>query len=81
MFDEKPGLYLAVADPVEGPAGPPPHIFRPKWGPKGWKNFFGAGPPPYLRAWVTGSLPPPPLSDLEPPLSSIPLAEVRKDKQ
>ena len=86
MFDEKPGLYLAVADPGEGPAegaGSPPHIFRPKWGAKGRKNFLGAGPPPYLRAWVTGSPPPsPPSSEgLDPPLSSIPLAEVGKDKQ
>ena len=36
-----------------GAAPPPPLIFRPKWGPKGWKkNFCGRPPPPpYLRVW------------------------------
>ena len=66
MFDEKPGLYLAVADPGEGPGAP--HSFRPKWD----------RPPPLFQSpddWV------PPLSELDPPLSSIPLAEAGKDKQ
>ena len=37
-----------------------PFIFRPKWGPKGWKNSFGRPPPPpYLRVWMR-ALPPPP---------------------
>ena len=36
-----------------------PLIFRPNWGPKGWKNSFGRPhPPPYLRVWMT-TLPPP----------------------
>ena len=36
----------------------PPLIFRPKWGPKGRKNFLGdRPPPPYLRVWMTA--PPP----------------------
>ena len=35
----------------------PPLIFRPKWGPKGRKNFLGDRPPPYLRVWMTA--PPP----------------------
>ena len=44
-------------DPGEGPRGPapsPPHlIFRPNWGPKDWKIFFGDyPPPPYLRVWI-----------------------------
>ena len=33
-----------VADPGEGPG--PNRIFRPNWGPKGRKIFFGGGPPP-----------------------------------
>ena len=36
-----------VADPGEGPTPPPhphPHIFRPNWGPKGRKIFFGDRP-------------------------------------
>ena len=34
----------SVADVGEGsgsPLPPTPLIFRPNWGPKGWKNFFG----------------------------------------
>ena len=43
-----------------------PLIFRPKWGPKGRKNYFGDCPPPYLMVWMTA---PPLLSDgLDPPL-------------
>ena len=37
---------IAVADPGEGPGGPGPLIFRPKWGPKGRKKFFWRPPPP-----------------------------------
>ena len=50
----------SVADPWEGSRGAcPPHplIFRPNWGPKGWKNFFSRPPhtPPlfFLRVWMT----------------------------
>ena len=32
----------------EGPGGPAPLIFRPKWGPKGGKKFFWRPPPPHL---------------------------------
>ena len=43
----------------EGPGGPAPLIFRPKWGPKGGKKFFGDRPP-----LISGSgWPPPPLSE------------------
>ena len=36
---------MAVADLGEGPGGlVPPLIFRPKWGPKGWKSFFWGRP-------------------------------------
>ena len=42
----------------EGPGKPGlPLIFRPNWGPKGWKNFFETWAPPYLRVWMT-PLPP-----------------------
>ena len=55
-----------VADQGEPP--PCPHIFRPKWGPKGPKYFFwDRAPPPYLRVWMTA---PPPLSEgLDPALT------------
>ena len=35
---------------------PPPLIFRPNWGPKAEKIFWGdqPPPPPYLRFWMTG---------------------------
>ena len=59
-----------VADQGEPPPPPPPcpHIFRPKWGPKGPKYFFwDRAPPPYLRVWMTA---PPPLSEgLDPALT------------
>ena len=35
---------FAVTDPGEGPGTP--LIFKPKWNPKGQKNFFGDRPPP-----------------------------------
>ena len=47
----------SVADVGEGPD---PLIFRPKRGPKGRKIFYEAGPPRYLRVWMTT---PPPLSE------------------
>ena len=45
----------------EGPGGPAPLIFRPKWGPKGGKKFFWRPPPPptYIRVWMTAPHPPP----------------------
>ena len=47
-------------DPGEGPGEPGPPYFRPKWGPKGRKQFFlRVPPPPHLRVWMTApSLPP-----------------------
>ena len=38
-----------------GARGARPLIFRPKWGPKGRKNFFGRRPPPpapYMKVWI-----------------------------
>ena len=54
-------IVLSVVDPL---------IFRPNWGPKGWKNFFSTGPPPYLRVWMTATppFPPPLLEGLDLPL-------------
>ena len=37
---------MTVADPEEGPGGPPPLIFRRNWGPKGGKTIFLRPPPP-----------------------------------
>ena len=50
----------------EGPGGPAPLIFRPKWGPKGGKKFFWRPPPPLISGsgWPPHTRPPPP-----PPLS------------
>ena len=42
-------ILFSVEDPL---------IFRPNWGLKGWKKFFSTGPPPYLRVWMTATLPP-----------------------
>ena len=37
---------VAVADRGEGPRGPgPPPIYRPNWGPKGWKKIGRPSPP------------------------------------
>ena len=52
-----------VADPGEGPRGPGPPYFRPKWGPKGGNYFFepppplisGFGWPILLLIWRSGS--------------------------
>ena len=58
---------VAVADRGEGPRGPgPPLIYRPNWGPKGWKKIGGPSPPIISGSgWL-----PPYLSDgLDPPLS------------
>ena len=56
----------------EGPGGPTPLIFRPKWGPKGGKKFFWRPPPPPLisgSGWPPHTPPPPPLSEgLDSPL-------------
>ena len=52
-----------MADPGEGPGGPPaPPYFSTKMRPEGRKKkFFGARPPPpYLRVWMTDNPPPPP---------------------
>ena len=55
---------VAVADRGEGPRGPgPPLIYRPNWGPKGWKKIGGPSPPiisgsgwlPPLLIWRSGS--------------------------
>ena len=46
--------FLPMEDPGEGLA-PPPLIFRPNWGPKGEKKFFGDCTPPPPP-------PPPPMS-------------------
>ena len=46
----------------EGPGGPAPLIFRPKWGPKGVKKFFWRPPPPPLisgSGWPPHTPPPP----------------------
>ena len=51
---------LPAADLGEWPGGPGfPLIFRPKWGRKGRKKFFGDRPPPYVRVWMTAPLPHP----------------------
>ena len=50
-------ISLSDAEPGEKPGGPPLLIFRPKWGPKGRKNFFGRPFPPLL---ISGSGWPPP---------------------
>ena len=53
-------LFVSAALPVVDPGEVPPLILRPNWGRKGQKNFFGdQAPPPYLRLWMTGLLPPP----------------------
>ena len=41
-----------------GPGGSAPLLFRPNWGPKGQKHFFGR-PPPYVRVWMTAPNAPP----------------------
>ena len=56
VFMDRVSRPITVADPGEGPGGPPPLSFGPKWGPKGAKLFSRPPPPPYLRAWMT-SLP------------------------
>ena len=50
-------ISLSDAEPGEKPGAPPLLIFRPKWGPKGRKNFFGRPFPPLL---ISGSGWPPP---------------------
>ena len=52
---------LPVEDPGEGPGGPPPCPFLAQTGARrAEKVVFGdqAPPPPYLRLWMTGILPP-----------------------
>ena len=64
------GTMVAVQWRIQGrgPGGPPPIIFRTKWGPRGRKNFFETGPPPLPHSLDD---PPPPLSEgLDPPLQS-----------
>ena len=49
-----------VADPGKGPGGPP-FTFRPNWGPKGRKKFFGGDRAPrFLRVWINAPPPPQP---------------------
>ena len=63
-----PQTDCSVANPGKrhggpgGPGGPAPRpfIFRPNWGPKGWKNFLIPLLPAYLRVWMTAPPPPPP---------------------
>ena len=62
---------------------PPPLIYRPRWGPKGRKNFFLRPqplPPAYLRVWMTA---PPPLqvNELGFPISSISRCLSRQEKK
>ena len=55
MTDVVCGVHFkAVVDRGEGPGVPPHLIFRPKWGPKGPKNFFLrlSSPSPYLKVWI-----------------------------
>ena len=41
-------MAFIVADPGTRPRGPVLLTFRPNWGPKGWKNFFGGTVPPVI---------------------------------
>ena len=58
-------------DPGEGPGEPGPPYFRPKWGPKGRKQFFLRVPPPPISGSGWPPPPFPPLSEgLNPPLEN-----------
>ena len=48
-------------DPGEEPGGPPPHIFRPEWGPKGRKKFFWGQATPLSHGMDDRFPSPPPL--------------------
>ena len=50
---------ISVAGPEERPGDPPPLIFRPKWGPKGRKTFFGDRASPLISGSVWPPPPPP----------------------
>ena len=54
----KSALISSLADPGEGPGEPPPLIFRPNWGLKGQKEFFGdRASPPFISRSVSGTAP------------------------
>ena len=63
------GTMVAVQWRVQGrgPGGPPPVIFRTKWGPRVRKNCFETGPPPLPQSL---DAPPPPPEGLDPSLQS-----------
>ena len=55
-------LYVAVADPGEGPGGlRPTSFFGLNWGPKGRKSLGGERPSPLLYKGPNDRAPPPPL--------------------
>ena len=57
----------------------PPLIFTPNWGPKGGKKFFWDRAPPFVRVWMTGPPPLPPLYEgLVPPLKTTDYSETEK---
>ena len=43
---------------IRGIQAPPLLIFRPNWGPKGWKKFFWRLPPPPLSKGLDDRAPP-----------------------
>ena len=59
--------HSPLADPGEGTGAPAPLppalIFRPNWGPKGWKNFFWRPGPPLTQGLNDHPPPPSPLSE------------------
>ena len=58
---------VAVTDRGEGSRGPgPPLIYRPNWGPKGWKKIGRPSPP--LSQGLDDCPPPPGSVGLDPPL-------------
>ena len=48
--------YSSVAEPGEGPGGPPPLFLDQTEPPRAEKNFLKP-PPTYLRVWMTGPFP------------------------
>ena len=64
-----PLVEVRLQNPGERPGGAGPPLFLDQnEARRTEKNFFEAGPPPYLRVWMTVP-PPPPLSEgVNPPL-------------